>query len=109
MRLIILLFLALLLQGCWALGMSGHAQKAGIFYQPPTPGDYPPYYLMGWKDGCQTGAASSADNVYKYRRLFTQDWRLAQDDTYYQGWKDSYDHCRKYFLKQDSSTGYTAG
>ena len=95
MKKTILLF-TLLTSAC-----AGSGSHYTMFDGPPQGGDYPALYLQGWRDGCETGAASSADNIYKYRRLFKQDWQLAQNDTYHQGWKQAYSYCRKKVLAEN--------
>ncbi len=82
--------------------LSACASKPGytMYDGPPSRGNYSPLYIQGWQHGCQTGAASSANNVFQYRRLFEQDWRLAQNDEYHRGWKDAFTYCRKQVLQE---------
>lgn len=91
------LLITLLCSAC-----AGSSSEYTIFDGPPNGGNYSGLYLQGWRDGCETGAASSADNIYKYRRIFKQDWQLAQNDEYHQGWKQAYTYCRKKVLAENS-------
>ncbi|NDF12556.1 MAG: hypothetical protein EB060_07085 [Proteobacteria bacterium] len=58
--------------------------------------EYPPLYVQGWKDGCHTGTAAQVPPYYKQFYSFKQDYELAQNKVYYQGWKDAFDYCQKY-------------
>ncbi len=78
--------------------------QQGMFDGPIDGQEHPPLYVTGWKDGCETGAASSATYLYRMRYNFRQDWKLAQNDIYHKGWKDAYDYCRKYILQHNLST-----
>ena len=75
-----------------------------MFKGPSDGGRYPPLYITGWKHGCETGAYTSANTFYRLRYKFNQDWQLAQDDTYYKGWQDAFDYCRKYVLQHNLRT-----
>ncbi len=76
----------------------GGTREYSMFDGPPDGQVHSGLYLQGWRDGCETGVASSADNVYRYSRLFRQNWQLAQNDIYHKGWRDAYDFCRKRVL-----------
>ena len=64
---------------------------------PPREGiTYPPKYVEGWQHGCETGISATANQWYKMTHKFRQDPILAQDRTYYRGWKDAFDYCQRY-------------
>ena len=60
---------------------------------------YEPKYLQGWQDGCHTGISATANQWYKMHYKFKQDPLLAQDRTYYRGWKDAFDYCQRYIYQ----------
>ena len=60
-----------------------------MFDHPPPGKEYPPIYVTGWQDGCETGAAVGANALYRFRYEFRQDWQLVTDRVYYAGWKDA--------------------
>lgn len=72
---------------------------------PDVPGvTYPPLYVKGWQDGCESGASASANHWYKFQHEFRQDWRLAQNRVYYKGWKDAFDYCQRYINQYNRRT-----
>jgi hypothetical protein len=89
--------LLVILSGCSALGLE---RPTSMYDGPPESENRPELYKKGWQHGCETGAAASANNVYTTRRIFRQDWDLAQDDTYHRGWRDAFTYCRKRVLTQ---------
>ncbi len=76
---------------------------------PPSRDDgkqYPPMYVDGWKDGCETGASANTNDFYKYYNHFKQDWKKAQDDVYYKGWKDAFSYCGRYIYQYYRKVGF---
>jgi hypothetical protein len=72
-----------------------------MFERPPGNKPYPPMYLKGWQDGCESGAQASGNYLYRLKYKFRQDWELLDDQEYVNGWENAYDHCRKYILQQN--------
>ncbi len=58
--------------------------------------EYPPLYVKGWQDGCETGISSNTTSVAKFFYAYKQDAKLVMNDIYYRGWKDSFDYCQRY-------------
>lgn len=77
------------------------AWKYGMFEKPAGNKAYPPLYLKGWQEGCESGAQASANHLYRLRYKFTQDWKLLNNTTYINGWDRAYSHCRKYVLQHN--------
>ncbi len=64
---------------------------------PPQEGVvYPELYVVGWKQGCQTGISSNTTHFNKFFYKYEQDSKLIMDDVYYRGWKDAFDYCQRY-------------
>ncbi len=95
------LLLVLMLTGCKA----GPMWKHWMFEGPPEADKrpYPPLYVEGWKHGCESGASAKVNLWYAFNYKFKQDWQLAQNETYYKGWKDAFDYCQKYLHQYYSS------
>lgn len=72
-----------------------------MFKQPNGKGNYPPIYVKGWQDGCESGAEASATHFYRAFYQFKQDWSLLNDPYYVRGWENAYNHCRKYILQHN--------
>lgn len=103
---IILLFSAITIAitGCETLTPLSHnvpIWRSWMFEGPPPGRDYPPLYSKGWIDGCESGAASSATHLYKFRYKFRQNWQLVSDTTYRRGWDDAWKYCTTYILKHN--------
>ncbi len=87
-------FIVLLLVGCTAVPpwqrwmQEGPPKREGV--------EYPPLYVEGWVDGCETGISATANQWYKFSYKFQQDPILAQDRIYYRGWKDAFDYCQRF-------------
>lgn len=67
---------------------------------PPGPDNF----RIGWKDGCETGISATSNHWQKFFYKFKQNYRLAQDNEYYTGWKTGYTYCQRYvfqYLKRD--------
>ncbi len=75
--------------------------KYSMFKRPSNNNYYPPLYLKGWQDGCESGAQASSNYFYRAKYEFKQDWRLLNNPTYINGWEDSYNQCRKYILQNN--------
>lgn len=59
----------------------------------------PTLFMQGWKDGCETGI-SAASNAYQRQFYhFNQNSDLAQDNTYYTGWKSAFTYCSRYVFQ----------
>lgn len=90
--------------------VTDQAYRVSEMYESPPWQASSELYLKGWKDGCKTGAASSADNKYRYMRRFVQNWKLAQNDEYHRAWKEAYNYCRKNILHRErDDRPYTIG
>ena len=75
--------------------------KYSMFERPVGNGNYPPLYIKGWQDGCESGAQASANHLYRFKYKFTQDWKLLNNPMYMNGWDRAYSHCRKYVLQHN--------
>ena len=75
--------------------------KYSMFEKPFGDRNYPPLYVSGWQDGCESGALASANHFYRLKYKFRQDWQLLDNRTYISGWENAYDHCRKYVLQHN--------
>ena len=75
--------------------------KTDIFERPPGTKEYPPLYIKGWQDGCESGADASANHLFKWKYKFKQDWKLLDNQYYVNGWEDAYQHCRLYVLQHN--------
>jgi hypothetical protein len=84
---------------------SGAPWKSWMYDGPPDADKraYPPLYVQGWKDGCESGVSAQTTLYYKFQHHFRQDWQLAQNEVYYKGWKDAFDYCQKYTNQYYSS------
>jgi hypothetical protein len=58
--------------------------------------DGPTNFKLGWRHGCETGISATANRLQRSFYKFRQDYRLAQDPTYYTAWKTSYNYCQRY-------------
>jgi len=77
------------------------AWKYSMFERPVGNKNYPPEYIQGWKDGCQSGAEASANHLYRFRYKFQQDWKMLDNRLYVNGWENAYNQCRKYVLQHN--------
>lgn len=94
--------LVIALSGCRA----GAPWQAWMYEGPPKQEgvEYPPLYVEGWKDGCETGVASTTNHYYKFFYDWRQDAQLAQNKVYYQGWRDAFDYCNRYMFQYMSKS-----
>ncbi len=93
-----------MLQGCYSLEDYSHnipVWRAWMFKSPPPGREYPELYKLGWVDGCESGAASSANHFYKMRYSFKQDWQLNSNNVYRKGWDDAWNYCTTTILKHN--------
>ncbi len=97
MQRVIILLSLLFLSACHNVP----AWKYSMFDGPESNKNYPPLYISGWQDGCESGAQASANHLYRLRYKFKQDWRLLENKTYISGWENAYSHCRKYVLQHN--------
>jgi len=67
-----------------------------LLYEGP---EGPPKFRQGWRDGCETGIAGSSNRLQRGFYKFKQDYKLAQDSTYYAGWKVAYNYCQRYVFQ----------
>lgn len=92
----LVLSVMLLVSGCY----SGAPWMQSMMDGPPQYDgknkDLPPLYIKGWKDGCETGISANTNSVSKFFYSYKQDAKLVLNDTYYRGWKDSFDYCQRY-------------
>jgi hypothetical protein len=75
--------------------------KYDMFKRPAGNSPYPPMYIKGWQDGCESGAQASANYLYRLKYKFKQDWELLDNREYMTGWDNAYNHCRKYLLQHN--------
>ena len=92
-----ILTLVFLLSGCY----SGSPWMQSMMEAPPQrkgmpKEEYPPLYVQGWQDGCETGISSNTNSVQKFFYKYKQNANLVMNDIYYRGWKDSFDYCQRY-------------
>ena len=66
--------------------------------------DYPPLYLEGWKDGCESGTSATVQDWYRQFYRFKQDAYKSQDKVYYKGWKDAFEFCQRYLYQYKKRT-----
>lgn len=92
---IIVLTICILLSACHNVPM----WKYSMFERPSGNVNYPPLYIKGWQDGCESGAQASSNHLYRLRYKFRQDWTLLNDAAYIRGWQNAYNQCRKYILQ----------
>lgn len=101
MRKLIVIFMVILLSGCYNFGTfspnSIFAPKPFRMGKPDKNAD--PIYTKGWNDGCQTGMSTMIQGYYKSFYKYAQDPELVEDKMYYQAWKDSYTYCRQYAFR----------
>lgn len=93
-RLLTIGMMVLVLAGCHNVPL----YRYDMFEKPPGDKEYSANYVLGWKDGCESGAQASANHLYRFVYKFKQDWRMLSDAQYSIGWEDSYNYCRKYVL-----------
>ncbi len=84
------------------------AWKYSMFDRPAGNYNYPPLYLSGWRDGCESGAQASANHFYRMKYKFKQDWQLISDQVYRTGWDNAYNQCRKYILQHNMNIEHAA-
>lgn len=94
---LILLALATSLMACQNVPV----WQYGMFERPAGNKNYPPLYIQGWQDGCESGAEASANHFYRIKYKFRQDWQLLSEPLYVNGWNNAYNHCRKYVLQHN--------
>lgn len=78
--------------------------QSDIFERPQNNKEYPQLYLIGWKDGCETGASSSASYTFKWKYEYRENPNLIRNGKYRHGWEDAFTFCRKYILQHNSKT-----
>jgi hypothetical protein len=59
------------------------------------PPDGPEHYVQGWRDGCESGVASTNQLVKPQFQSYFYRMHpgLAQNPIYYRVWRDAYDYC----------------
>jgi len=100
-RITLCLVLLTLPMGCSWRPPVGPPWKQALLLEGP-PG--PPLFKEGWRAGCETGMAATANHLQKFFYRFKQDWELAQKPEYYAGWKVGWTYCQRYlfqYLKRD--------
>lgn len=78
--------------------------KYDMFDRPPGNKEYPKKYIMGWQDGCESGAKTSANHIYRIAYDLRHNWKLALDQEYATGWDQAFNECRKYVLQHNAKT-----
>jgi hypothetical protein len=58
-------------------------------------------YRQGYKDGCESGWQAYTNTWNKNFFNWKQDPALAQNNVYYQIWKDAYSYCGYYAMISD--------
>lgn len=100
-----LLFLAAILliyslTACTTLNFElGWAKPSSLLMKTPPAG--PPEYQQGYIDGCETGYSGYGNQFNKQFHTWKQDPILAQNQVYYQVWKDAYAYCALYGMMTD--------
>ncbi|MBL0319495.1 MAG: hypothetical protein IPP74_09460 [Alphaproteobacteria bacterium] len=59
----------------------------------------PPFYKLGWEEGCETGLAAYGTSIYKTFYHFKQSPQLTTNNVYYQAWNDAFAYCRHFALR----------
>lgn len=70
----------------------------------------PPEYTQGWKDGCESGLAAYGSTHYRVSgHKYKMDYKMVDNQDYYQAWHDSYTYCRWYVwnFNRPGSMGWT--
>lgn len=78
--------------------------KYSMFDRPAGNYNYPPLYIDGWRDGCESGAQASSNTFYRTQYQFKQNWQLITDTTYRNGWESAYNQCRKFVLQHNMNS-----
>jgi hypothetical protein len=116
MKNLLYIFLVFSLSGCAAFSPStfdvskpGSPGMRWMYDGPPPREDgkqYDQLYVQGWKDGCETGVSANTNAFYKYFNTFKQDWKKAQEEIYYKGWKDAFNYCGRYIYQYNRRIGF---
>ena len=64
--------------------------------------NYSKVYLKGWREGCESGSLASANNLYRLKYKYKQDWKLLHNPTYVNAWEKAYNQCRKYVFQHNN-------
>jgi hypothetical protein len=75
-----------------------------MFQKPPGNRMYHADYVKGWQDGCESGAQSAANHLFRFKYKYRQDWRMLDNQQYVSGWEAAYSHCRKYIYQHNMET-----
>ena len=76
----------------------GWAKPADFNMDPP---EGPEIYQQGYRDGCESGFSGYANSFNKMFWTWKQDPELAQNEVYYQIWKDAYSYCATWGMMAD--------
>jgi hypothetical protein len=97
---LLLILLVITVSGCgkYFHNNFGWGKPANFDMTPP---DGPPEYQQGFKDGCESGYSGYANSFNKMFYTWKQDPELAQNNVYYQMWKDAYTYCAVYGMMVD--------
>ena len=63
------------------------------------PGDkskYNPIFVSGWQDGCKSGMATAAPNIYQLWTKYKRDPIKSSNKIYVNGWNYAYRYCMRY-------------
>lgn len=81
-------------------GCTGGEGTVLDFFQKPmllstVPPEGPHNYRKGWRDGCESGLASTNTNLHMTfgSQRFVLDKQLRYDNLYNQAWRYAYNHC----------------
>lgn len=101
MKHVLLLLIIAFLSGC--IGKNVPTWREWMFDHPPGGAEkYPPLYVKGWQDGCETAGASTANHMYKFKFTYRQDEELTHTSKpYAKGWDDAYLYCTSYLLQHN--------
>jgi len=115
-----IILICLLLSSCDKDFMEGIHAGAEPFnmWRPKPPGigevdpNAPPNYKQGWNDGCDTGLFVYGGDHYRYLGYkVKQDYKMINNEDYYNAWQDAYLYCRwyiwNYIRKGDIPIGFT--
>lgn len=94
---LVIILLFPILQGCDWRPRAGPPWAQKLLSQGPT--NAPENFRQGWRDGCETGIATTGNHMQKFFYTFKQDSSLAQNPEYYTGWKNGWSYCQRYIFQ----------
>lgn len=97
MKNIILIILLVVLSSCNAKPKVGSPWMQELLHQGPQ--NAPNDFRIGWIDGCETGISASSNALQRHFYKFKQDYKMAQNQEYYTGWKIAFSYCQRYVFQ----------